>query len=248
MLLMVNVFYHVGAGSARPNTSTYVFVGAFGQANPAPTSDCCNLPLPTGGRFRSLQFAAPNGRTFSQPAICRSRQEDVFAACNLPLPAGGRFRSLQFAAPGGRTFSQLAICRSRREDSFAAYNLPLPTGGRFRSLQFAAPNGRTFSQLAICRSRWEDGFAACNLPLPAGGRFRSLQFRKVSIIGGCANISAGKIGFGRKIFLFCGRIVGQKQIRRSRKRGCCGFGLEFEDNIARLVVDAKKDFIQSLFY
>ena len=28
----------VGAGSARPNTSTYVFVGAFGQANPAPTS------------------------------------------------------------------------------------------------------------------------------------------------------------------------------------------------------------------
>ena len=28
---------NVGAGSARPNISTYVFVGAFGQANPAPT-------------------------------------------------------------------------------------------------------------------------------------------------------------------------------------------------------------------
>ena len=28
----------VGAGAARPNTSTILFVGAFGQANPAPTS------------------------------------------------------------------------------------------------------------------------------------------------------------------------------------------------------------------
>ena len=149
---MVNVFYHVGAGSARPNTSTYVFVGAFGQANPAPTVDCCNLPLPAGGRFRSLQFVAPGGRTISQPAICRSRREDGFAACNLPLPTGGRFRSLQFVAPGGRTFSQPAICRSRQEDVFAACNLPLPTGGRFRSLQFAAPNGRTISQLALPQS------------------------------------------------------------------------------------------------
>ena len=32
-------FFHllVGAGFARPNTLTNVFVGAFGQANPAPT-------------------------------------------------------------------------------------------------------------------------------------------------------------------------------------------------------------------
>ena len=57
----------------------------------------CNLPLPTGGRFRSLQFAAPGGRTVLQLAICRSQREDGFAACNLPLSTGGRFRSLQFA-------------------------------------------------------------------------------------------------------------------------------------------------------
>ena len=48
--------------------------------------------------------------------------------------------------------------------------------------------------------------------------------------------------------MFYGQIFGQKQIRRNRKRGCCGFGSEFEDNIAGLVVDAEKDFIQSLFY
>ena len=48
--------------------------------------------------------------------------------------------------------------------------------------------------------------------------------------------------------MFYGRIIGQKQIRRSRKRGCRRFGSEFEDNIAGLVVDAEKDFIQSLFY
>ena len=104
-----------------------------------------------------------------------------------------------------------AICRSRREDGFAACNLPLPAGGRFRSLQFVAPGGRTFSQPAICRSRQEDVFATCNLPLPAGGQFRSLHFRKVSIIGGFANISAEKIGFGKRIFLFCGRIIGQNK-------------------------------------
>ena len=131
MLLMVNVFYHVGAGSARPNTSTYVFVGAFGQANPAPTVDCCNLPLPMGGRFRSLQFAAPSGRTVSQPAICRSQREDSFAACNLPLPAGGRFRGL--------------------------------------------------------------------------------HFRKVSIIGGFGNISAEKIGFGKRIFCFAVGLSGKNK-------------------------------------
>ena len=95
-----------------------------------------------------------------------------------------------------------AICRSQWEDGFAACNLPLPTGGRFRSLQFAAPNGRTVSQPAICRSQREDSFAACNLPLPTGGRFRSLHFRKVSIIGGFANISAEKIGFRKRIFCF----------------------------------------------
>ena len=104
-----------------------------------------------------------------------------------------------------------AICRSRREDVFAACNLPLPTGGRFRSLQFAAPSGRTFSQPAICRSRREDGFAACNLLLPMGGRFRSLHFRKVSIIGGLANISAEKIGFGRRIFCLAVRLSGKNK-------------------------------------
>ena len=31
------VSYFVGAGSARPNTSTGVSVGAFGRAKPAPT-------------------------------------------------------------------------------------------------------------------------------------------------------------------------------------------------------------------
>ena len=102
----------------RPLVIAYV----FGRMRYAPTVDCCNLPLPTGGRFRSLQFAAPDGRTFSQLAICCSQREDGFAACNLPLPTGGRFRSLQFAAPDGRTVSQLAICRSQREDSFAACN------------------------------------------------------------------------------------------------------------------------------
>ena len=142
----------------RPLVIAYV----FGRMRYAPTVDCCNLPLLMGGDFRSLQFAAPSGRTFSQLAICCSQREDVFAACNLPLPTGGRFRSLQFAAPSGRTVSQPAICRSQRED----------------------------------------GFAACNLPLPTGGRFRSLHFRKVSIIGGFANISAEKIGFRKRIFCF----------------------------------------------
>ena len=151
----------------RPLVIAYV----FGRMRYAPTVDCCNLPLPMGRRFRSLQFVAPGGRTFSQPAICRSQREDGFAACNLLLPAGGRFRSLQFAAPDGRTVSQLAICRSRREDSFAA----------------------------------------CNLPLPTGGQFRSLQFRKVSTIGGFDNISAGKIGFGRKIFCFAVGLSGKNK-------------------------------------
>ena len=100
----------------RPLVIAYV----FGRMRYAPTVDCCNLPLLMGGDFRSLQFAAPNGRTVSQPAICCSQREDGFAACNLPLLTGGRFRSLQFAAPNGRTVSQLAICCSRWEDVFAA--------------------------------------------------------------------------------------------------------------------------------
>ena len=100
----------------RPLVIAYV----FGRMRYAPTVDCCNLPLLMGGDFRSLQFAAPSGRTFSQLAICCSQREDVFAACNLPLPTGGRFRSLQFAAPNGRTVSQLALRCSRWEAVFAA--------------------------------------------------------------------------------------------------------------------------------
>ena len=76
----------------RPLVIAYV----FGRMRYAPTVDCCNLPLLMGGDFRSLQFAAPSGRTVSQPAICCSRREDGFAACNLTLPAGERFRSLHF--------------------------------------------------------------------------------------------------------------------------------------------------------
>ena len=38
-----------------------------------------------------------------------------------------------------------------------------------------------------------------------------LLLRKVSIIGGFANISAEKIGFRKRIFLFCGRIIRQNK-------------------------------------
>ena len=141
-----------------------------------------------------------------------------------------------------------AICRSRREDDFATCNLPLPTGGRFRSLQFAAPDGRTVSQPAICRFQREDGFAACNLLLPMGGRFRSLHFRKVSIIGGFANISAEKIGFGKRIFCFAVGLSGKNKSAGAGSRAAADSVSEFEDNIAGLVVDCEKNLIQSLSY
>ena len=89
-------FYRVGAGSARPNTSTYVFVGAFGQANPAPTVDCCDSVPTLWGSFRGLGFRAHAVGKLSRLAIPCPRRGEVFAACDSVPTPWGSFRSLRF--------------------------------------------------------------------------------------------------------------------------------------------------------
>ena len=120
MFLMVNVFYRVGAGSARPNTSTYVFVGAFGQANPAPTVDC-------------LQFRAHAVGKLSQLGIPRPRRGEAFQPWDSVPTPWGSFRSLQFRAHTVGKLSRLAILCPHRGEAFAACDsVPTPWGS-FRS-------------------------------------------------------------------------------------------------------------------
>ena len=130
---MVNVFYRVGAGSARPNTSTYVLWVHSGRQT---------LPL-------RLIAAIP----------CPRRGEAFAAWDSVPTPWGS-FRSLRFRAHGVGKLSSLGISCPRRGEAFQLWeSVPTPWGS-FRGLRFRAHAVGKLSQPAILCPRRGEAFAA----------------------------------------------------------------------------------------
>ena len=117
---MVNVFLSCRGGVCPPEYINVCIVGAFGQANPAPTVDCCNsVPTPWGS-FPALGFCAHAVGKLSQLAILCPHCGEAFAACNSVLTLWGSFRGLQFRAHAVGKLSQPAIPCPRCGEAFAA--------------------------------------------------------------------------------------------------------------------------------
>ena len=133
MFLMVNVFYRVGAGSARPNTSTYV------------------LWVHSGRQTLPLRLIA---------AIPCPRCGEAFAACNSVPTLWGSFRGLRFRAHTVGKLSRLAIPCPHRGEAFAACDFVPTLWGSFRGLRFRARAVGKLSQLAIPCPRCGEAFAA----------------------------------------------------------------------------------------
>ena len=86
------------------------------------------------------------------------------------------------------------------QEAFQPWDSVLHDAGSFPALGFRPARCRKLSSLGIPSCTMQGAFQPWDSVPTLWGSFRGLHFRKVSIIGGFANISAEKIGFGRRIF------------------------------------------------
>ena len=180
------------------------------------------------------------------------------------------FPALGFRPARCRKLSSLGIPSCTVQEAFQPWDSVLHDAGSFPALgfRFRPARCRELSSLGIPSCTMQGAFQPWDSAPTPWGSFRSLHFRKVSIIGGFANISAEKIGFGKRIFCFAVGLSGKNKSAGAGNGAAADSvsefedniaGLvvdgaaadsvsEFEDNIAGLVVDCEKNLIQSLSY
>ena len=117
------------------------------------------------------------------------------------------FGRMQYAPMGFRParcrkLSSLGIPSCTMQEAFQPWDSVLHGAGSFPALGFRPARCRKLSSLGIPSCTMQEAFQPWDSVPTLWESFRSLHFRKVSIIGGFANISAEKIGFRKRIFCF----------------------------------------------
>ena len=123
----------------------------------------------------------------------------------------GSFPASGIRAHAVGKLSSLGNPRPRRGEAFQPWESALTPWRSFPALGIRAHAVGKLSSLGNPRPRRGEAFQLWDSVPTLWGSFRDLHFRKVSIIGGFANISAEKIGFRKRIFCFAVGLSGKNK-------------------------------------